>query len=178
MAQLAAGPAATPRRPSTPARRVRRAALPAADRPAPCPAVACARERRSARAAALAAGLAVAAHAWVLVAHPHGPWLTGLLAFMAAVCAACAVEAWRRPSREGLAVLLGMSAAMAVFHLALAQGLPGGHAAHGAGALPPGAAAAGPGAAAAAPDGAWMLGIAALELGVALAAGIALRRRA
>ncbi|MET1034234.1 MAG: hypothetical protein ABWX68_03200 [Arthrobacter sp.] len=177
MAQLAAGPAATRPRHAAPALSAR------------CPAVPCAGERRSARAAALAAGLAVGAHAWLLAAHSHGPWLTGLLAFMAAVCAACAVEAWRRPTREGLTVLLGMSAAMAVSHLALAQGLPGGHPAHGHGAgteplvaaggsAAAGAAGAGTGSAAAAPDGAWMLGIAALELGVALAAGIALRRRA
>ncbi|MCO1337568.1 hypothetical protein BJH93_01455 [Kocuria polaris] len=124
--------------------------------------------------AALAAAVA-ALHAWVLAAHAgsHGIWLSAALLVMTALCLKCAAGLWRARSRRScraeLTVLLAMSAAMALAHMALTLGFPGlggGHAGHGA-------AAAG---AAAPASSALMLAVVPLELVVAAAAASCLRR--
>ena len=76
----------------------------------------------AARAAAVLAAVALAAHALLLVTHNHGAWLTALLAAMSLACGVCAVKTWRRSSAHELSSLLVMSLAMMVLHLGLFLG--------------------------------------------------------
>ena len=152
----------------------------------------------AARAAAVLAAVALAAHALLLVTHNHGAWLTALLAAMSLACGVCAVKTWRKSAAHELTSLLVMSLAMMVLHLGLflgagatATGHESHHAGHAggsapaaAGTLPADAASAVPRIAAQTPEmqsagmqGAGMLGIAGLELAVAWSAGFALRRQ-
>lgn len=118
----------------------------------------------------LAGAVSTAGHGWVLVAHPHGIGLTVVMAAMALWCAVCTVELWVRPSPHCLRRLCLMSLAMVVTHAVLVAGAPGigGHTHHTAGAT---------GAAPPTDHASAMLALIAIEFAVALAAGLALRRR-
>ena len=143
-----------------------------------------ARPRARAGGGLLPAGLALLAaplHVAVLAAHPHDPVTTTALLAMTAWCALCAARLLRgrgegrREAAAGtgrrkgtLGMLLASAVVMVLAHAAMVAGLPGigsGH--HHGGAV----AVQDAGAARA------MLGVVALELGVALTAALALRRR-
>ncbi len=152
-----------------------------------------ARPRARAGGGLLPAGLALLAaplHVAVLAAHPHDPVTTTALLAMTAWCALCAARllrgrgegrreaaagTGRREAAAGtgrrkgtLGMLLASAVVMVLAHAAMVAGLPGigsGH--HHGGAV----AVQDAGAARA------MLGVVALELGVALTAALALRRR-
>lgn len=131
---------------------------------------------------AIPAAIGAVAHIWVLIAHPHGVVLGALMIAMAMWCGMCAIEAWRKPNDRGFRMLIGMSIAMAIIHVALVlgdHGGSGGHAHHGASdSALLGAEAAGTDALVGTSMIAAMLGIAALELVIAFCAAVAIRMRA
>lgn len=121
----------------------------------------------AAYAAASLTAVSFVAHLFMLFAGGHGPLLAVALAAMALSCAWCAVHGCLRPSGRGLAMLMGMSLAMALLHAVLVLGPPGGvgmHAMHG------GAHASGAGS-----GDELMLAIVGLELAIAWLAGLAIR---
>lgn len=131
---------------------------------------------RSGRWVAAPAALSAALHLVMLLSGAHDGWIGAAMLLMTIGCTWCAVELAWRPSRHGLRMLLVMANLMAVVHLFAIIGLPGlastpGHAHHFAAApTMPGVPV---------DDGgmlAGMLAITVIELLVAFAAAVALRR--
>lgn len=129
-------------------------------------------------AAWFAAGLAavsVPLHGWMLVEHSHGVVLTVLMAAMTLGCLGCAVGVVRRvrtagpgtacPRTRALRHLWVMAAAMALLHVALLTGFPGGAHQHGSE----------PASTAVVAGAGLMLAIVALEVVVCFACAVALR---
>ncbi|RRJ88288.1 hypothetical protein EG850_02270 [Gulosibacter macacae] len=126
---------------------------------------------------ALPALAGIAAHVWILLAHPHGEVLAAVMIAMTLVCSWCVVDLLARPSGRGLRMIVIMAAVMAVLHLGLIVGMPGalGSATHVHGAAAPMPALA------PSDDGgmtAQMLGLIVIEIVIAYSAAFALRRRA
>lgn len=70
-----------------------------------------------ARVAALSALVGVVPHLVVIVGHAHWPFVSLLMGLMVAACLGCAVHSLRAPSGQGLIVMAGMSAVMALLHV-------------------------------------------------------------
>lgn len=118
----------------------------------------------------------VAVHTWALFTHAHGIAETLLMLAMTVTCLWCAAEIWMKPHRRAIVMVLAMSTAMMLAHTAmlLTPAADAGHAHHFANevqAVP----------AAAAQTGmsefdAAMLGIIAIEYGIAVCCALVLRR--
>jgi hypothetical protein len=119
----------------------------------------------AARCAAVGALAVAALHLWAATAHHHHAFFAVVMGTMAATCTACSLRCLRRPCQQETTLLLGMSAAMAMAHVAWLLAGAGHHHA----ALPDD----GAGHAAA---GLTMLGLAFAEVGVAGLCALALRR--
>lgn len=133
-----------------------------------------------ARLCATVALASVGAHVWMGWQHRAMPWEAALMLLMAAVCLPCAVDVWRGAHRRAVTILFAMALAMVAVHGALLVG-SGSMGAHQHGAMSAMGAMgsmgdAGAQGAAANPLAASMLGIIALELGVAMAAAWVMRR--
>lgn len=121
----------------------------------------------AASAATSLTAVSVAAHVLMLFTHGHMPVLAVVLVAMTLACAWCAVHGFLHRSGHGMALLMGMSLAMALLHAVLVFGPPGGsgmHTMHGG--SPPSITGSGDG---------LMLAIVALELAIAWSAGLAIR---
>lgn len=139
----------------------------------------------------LAGTVSTVGHGWILLAHPHGAGLTVVIVAMTLWCAVCTVELWIRPSAHCLRRLCLMALAMVLVHAVLVAGLPGlggfgsagglsgvgGHAHHAATSNASTASGAATVFVPPTDHAAAMLLLITVELGVALTAGLALRRR-
>ena len=117
-------------------------------------------------------GLSAAAHLWAAGVVSHGPVLTAAMVLMSLLCLPCALSLWRSPGCTAALRLLGMSLAMLAAHWVLVIGFHGSLPGHHDSAVMAGTSDT--------PSGMSvivMLGMMAVELGIALAVALWLRRR-
>ncbi|MDJ0357802.1 hypothetical protein [Paenarthrobacter sp. PH39-S1] len=129
------------------------------------------RGRQHARLCAAVALASVIAHLWMGWEHRVMPWESGLMLLMAAACLPCALAVWRNTNDRAVHVLFAMALIMVAVHAALLLA-PGSMAGHQHGTTGPN----GTRMTGTASNSATMLGVVALELGVAMLAAWTMRR--
>lgn len=134
------------------------------------------------RLCAAMALVSVGAHVWMAWEHRAMPWESALMLLMAAFCLPCAVAVWHRGHERAIRVLFVMALLMVAVHtvLLLGSGAMAGADHSGMGSHSMGSMSsvnsAALQAAGAAPLQSAMLGVIALELGVAMLAAWSMRR--
>ncbi len=84
-----------------------------------------------ARLVAVIGASAAVAHVWMATDHSHGTMASIFMLAMAAGCIPCVVSMWRTGTEHAARMLMGMSLAMVLIHLALLLAShPAGHSGH------------------------------------------------
>ncbi len=123
------------------------------------------------RLAAASAGLAIGLHVWIALTQSHSAWMAAVMLAMAALCAPCAIGAWRACTTATMTTLMGMSLASALVNVVvilIANATP--HSGHGVSQQIPLAVTAG------SEHSLLMLGVIAVELVAGCAAAVRVRQ--